>query len=215
MKRAILRTAATLATLAFLATPLLAADPATGTEGMPAMDPQMKAFMEACMKAGTPGTEHKLIQSMAGTWDFSMTHWMAPDSPPMVDKGTSIIKPLFDGRYVQEEVAGTSVMPGMPGPFRGLGISGYDTTKQKYTSVWIDNMNTAVMTSLGDCDEQMKNCTYVGTYDDPLTKKPMTMRMVFTTPEANKRVGEFYMPGLDGKEYKGMVITYTRKSPQM
>src|SRR5438067_679566 len=102
--------------LGLTATALLAADP-------PAK-PDPKVMMEAMMRHGTPGPEHKRLEPLVGSWTFTGKMWMDPSAPPTEFTGTTERKWILDGRFVLDET--TSTFNGMP--FRGIGCSGYDNT---------------------------------------------------------------------------------------
>ena len=59
----------------------------------------------------------------------------------------------MNGRFVQPEFTGEF----MGKPFRGVSLTGYDNTKQKYNSVWIDDMHTSMFTSEGKAKTATKS----------------------------------------------------------
>ena len=166
------------------------------------------AMMEAWMKAATPGEFHAHLNPLAGKWSQEVKWWMAPGIPPQVSTGTSEYEWIMGGRYLLSKVRGD--MAGQP--FEGLGILGYDNYKKKYTSVWLDNMGTMIMTSLGTCDESGKVINMAGTFDDVGTGKPnQKFRTICRVISNDKNVFEMYMPAPDGTEFKTLEITYTRR----
>ena len=188
--------------IALLATLALAQE---GQE-QPQMTPEQMAEMEAYMKAGTPGAPHQALASGAGSYDISIKSWHEPGGPAMEETGTAVRTMRLDGRVLFEEL--TSSMMGMP--FTGHGMTGYDNVTGKYWSVWTDSMSTGVMVSEGTCDDE-EVCTFTGSWNDPITKGPVTMRMVSRWPSPTTQIFEMYGPGKDGKEMKMMEMTYTKK----
>jgi hypothetical protein len=174
----------------------------------PDMAAEEQAMMEAWMKAGSPGEPHKAMAAEAGTYDMKVTSWHAPGAPPSEEKGTATRKMIMDGRVLVEDV--TSSMMGMP--FKGQGMRGYDNVTGKYWSTWVDSMSTGMMLSEGTCDEAKGTCSFTGTMNDPMTKKPTTVRMTVRQQDAKTEIFEMYGAGPDGKEMKMMEIAYTRKS---
>ncbi|HEY1033825.1 MAG TPA: DUF1579 domain-containing protein [Pseudoxanthomonas sp.] len=185
---------------------LLVAGSATAQDKPPAMTPEMQAMMEAYQKAGTPGMEHGRLASMAGTYDLVVKSWYAPGAPPSTDGGTATRKMILGNRVMLEEV--TSQMMGQP--FSGQGLHGFDNVTGKYWGTWNDSMSTGLMVSEGTCDAQL-SCTYTGTHNDAVTKKPQSSRMTTRWTDKNTEVFEMYGPGPDGKETKMMEITYKRR----
>ena len=174
-----------------------------------AKNPQMdeKAMMEAWMKAATPGDQHKKLQPVIGTWDVQVKSWMAPGAPPEESTGTSESTWALGGRYVQQTFHGSM----MGQPFEGIGYIGYDNIRKQYVSTWMDNMSTAVMSSTGSLDPSGKGMTFKGTMDDPMSGKPMKTEEKMSIGDNDHHMLEMWSPGPDGKMFKSMEITYTRK----
>jgi hypothetical protein len=173
----------------------------------PQMTPEQKAEMEAYMKAGAPGAPHQALAAMAGTYDMQIKAWHAPGQPPAEDRGTATRSMTLGGRISVEEV--TAAMMGAP--FSGHGMMGFDNVTGKYWSTWNDSMSTGLIVTSGTCDEQAKNCTFTGSWTDPVKKTPVKSRMTTRWPSAATEIFELYGPGPDGKEMKMMEITYTKK----
>ena len=185
----------------------LLAAPAIAQEGeMPQMTPEQQAEMEAYMKAGALGQQHELMAKHVGTYDVAMKSWMDPAAPPMESKGVAIRTLHMGGRVMHEEFQAD--MMGMP--FTGLSRSGYDNVSGKYWSTWTDSMSTGIMVSKGDCDDD-HNCTYVGTYNDPIKDGPVTNRYVAKWTSPDEQYFTMYGPGRDGDEVKMMEMIYTRR----
>lgn len=169
---------------------------------------QEQAMMQEWMKLSAPGESHKILATMAGDWDMEVKSWMAPTATPKVTKGKSDAKMIMGGRFLTEEVKGE--MMGMP--FEGQSLCAYDNMKKKFISTWIDNMGTTIMFMEGTFDPATKTMTMTSTTYDPMAKKDVPVRTVTRILDDNKHVFEWYSPGPDGKEFKGMEITYTRKA---
>ena len=180
--------------------------PALAQDKKPDMTPEEQAMMEVYMKAGSPGEAHKALAQAVGSYDCKVKSWHAPGAPPTEDSGTATRKMALDGRVLIEDFS-TSMM-GMP--FKGQGMHGFDNVTGKHWSTWVDSMSTGVMISEGTCDAQGA-CTFTGTYNDPMTKAPTTMRMNSRWTSPTIQVFEMFGPGPDGKETKMMEITYNKK----
>ncbi len=182
--------------------------PAAGAEQGDAaqMTPEQMAEMQAYVEAGTPGPEHKKMAESAGTYDMTLKSWHDPSAPPMEETGTATRKMTLDGRVMVEEVTATM----MGSTFTGIGMYGYDNVTGKHWSTWMDSMSTGMMASEGTCDSK-DVCTFVGSWNDPVSKKPITARMVIRKTGAKTELFEMYGPGKDGKEHKLMEIVYTKK----
>lgn len=168
----------------------------------PAMDP---AMVEAMMKAGTPGDPHKALNDFAGSWKVATKLWMVPGADPMAMEGTAETAWVMGGRHLEERFSGNFM--GMP--FEGRGYTGYDNVKKQYWSTWMDNMSTAMMISTGSAEG--KTWKFKGTMADPMTGKDAAHDMTLTVTDADHHTMEMWGAGPDGKNFKMMEMTYTRK----
>jgi hypothetical protein len=140
-----------------------------------------------------------------GNWDADVKCWMTPDGAPTRSKGTAQSKWILNGRYVQEEFTGEF----MGKPFHGVSLMGYDNMKQKYTSVWVDDVSTIMYVSEGTGNAKV--ITLEGKMDCPMTgQKDMMMRQVFRILSPNQHIFEMHDVS-KGENSKTMEITYTRK----
>jgi hypothetical protein len=208
------------ATTARPATPAQPATPAKPSQpGQPAAQPghdfqlppgMTQEDMEACMAAGTPGPNHEFLAKAIGTWDGKMRMWMTPEAPVIESTCTTVISSAMDGRFTKCETTGE--MPGMPGPFNGFGLYGYDNVGKTFQSVWIDNCGTGMMRGKGELSSDGKTLTWTYDYNCPIAKGPVKMREIERWTGPNSMVLEMYGPDKTGKEFKMMEITSTRKA---
>jgi hypothetical protein len=173
----------------------------------PEMTPAQKAEMEAYMKAGTPGAPHKVLAATVGSYDLKIKSWHEPGGPPMEDPGTATRSMTLDGRVLVEQVKSTM----MGTPYTGHGMMGFDNVTGKYWSTWNDSMSTGILVTEGTCDDQGKTCTFTGSWNDAIKKAPVKARMTTRWTSPTTEIFELYGPGKDGKEFKMMEITYTKK----
>lgn len=172
-----------------------------------AMSPEQKAQMDAWMKYMTPGEGHKLLDGMVGTFDAKVTMWPAPGAPATSSTGTSSNAWVLGGRAIEQKFEGTFM--GMP--FTGVGYTGYDNAKKQYWGTWIDSMGTGLMTSWGNTADGGKSWKFAAVSTDPMSGKDMTSEMRVMVADRDHHTMEMYGPAPDGKTYKMMEISYTRK----
>lgn len=163
----------------------------------------VEAMMKKWMEAATPGAPHKKLNDMVGTWQATIRSWMnGADGEPAVSNGTSEVKWVLGGRFLQQDVKGE--MMGMP--FSGIGFTGYDNINKKYVGFWIDNSSTGMYPTEGTLDKEGKVLTMIGKMDDVTTgEHDKTMKYVYrfitrdrhvyemhdlSLPEGKTRVGE-------------------------
>lgn len=166
--------------------------------------------MQACMEAGVPGKMHEHLAKSVGVWKGKTSMWMTPGGggEPTKSECTSTVTSVMDGRYIQCAIEGE--MPGM-GPYKGMGIYGYDNVSQKFMSTWYDNASTGLMQGTGKLSADGKVMTWEYTYSCPINKKPAIMREVETITGPNSKTLESWTTDpKSGKEYKMMVIEFTK-----
>jgi hypothetical protein len=170
-------------------------------------DAKAEEMMKKMEAAGTPGPAHKVLDALVGEWNAEVKMWMAPDAPPTINKGTAKSEWAMKGRFLKEEFTGEF----MGQPFHGLSFIGYDNVKQKYSSVWIDDMSTTMVTSEGEADKGGKVITFEGSYACAMTgEKEKPAKQVYRLISRDKHIFEMHDPRL-GANSKTMEITYTRK----
>lgn len=154
----------------------------------------------------TPGPMHKMLAEGTGEWTSDIKMWMDPTQPPTESKGTSVVKSILGGRYI--EGIHTSSWNGME--MNGRDLTGYDNAKQKFFNTWIDNFGTGIMYLEGTYDEGTKTYTYTGTSIDPLSKKDVPVKQIIKIIDDDHQYMEMYMTE-NGQEFKTMEINFTRK----
>lgn len=171
-------------------------------------------MMEAWKKASTPAEGHDKLKPLAGKWTY-VTKWrMSPEAPFEESTGKAEFKWGMGGRFLFSEVKGdpTPNDAMMGGPFEGFGMYGYDNMTKKYTNTWVDNMSTGTMISHGTADGSGKTFTFMAEEGMcPMTGEMKKPKSVLKMEGDDKVVFEMYDKGPDGKEFKGLEVTYTRQ----
>jgi hypothetical protein len=175
-------------------------------KGPPEMSKEAMEIQKRMMEWGTPGPNHKHLDSLVGEWNTEGKFWMEGPEPKVI-LATASNKWIHDGRFVQSDYK--SVWDGMP--FNGTNTLGYDNYSKKFSSVWMDNMSTSMMVQSGTGDASGKNISYEGDAPDCQTGKVAKHRSTYNIVSKDKHVFEMHKE-LDGKWIKLMEITYTRKA---
>lgn len=159
------------------------------------------------MKHTMPGEGHKMLSEMAGNWNYSMKWWNAPNAKPEESKGTSKAKMILGGRFLQQEVSAKV----MGQPFTGMGITGYDSFRNEYQSMWIDTMSTHMMTSAGSFDANAKTLKETGNMSDAMAgMKDRWFRTELTLKEKTAYTYAMFTKDAAGAEFKMMEIEYKK-----
>jgi Protein of unknown function (DUF1579) len=165
----------------------------------------MQAMMEVYQKLAIPGTPHKGLAKLEGSWTTKTSAWMEPDKPPMEGTGTCEQKMLLGGRYLQQEYAGEM----MGTSFTGINLIGYDNHTKKYVSTWIDSMSTGIYYFEGTASADGRIITQESRYDDPV-RGPTVWRSVTRIVDDNTLKYEMYLTSKGGQQEKMMEMTVTR-----
>ena len=89
--------------------------------------------------------EHDRLKAMCGSWDVEMTFVLQPGRPGITTKGTSTIRPLFDGLFIEEKIEGT--LNGRP--FTTLAWTGFNTTTRQYEATRIASTQVLIEWPIG------------------------------------------------------------------
>ena len=166
--------------------------------------------MQKWMEMAQPGPHHKMLTASAGTWDTKSKFAMEPGGPEMEATGTSTIKSVLGGRFVEEAI--TSTMMGMP--WEGHGVFGYDNATQKHNGIWYDSFGTMIMMFEGTCENSCKTVSMTSTYFDPMAKMEKKMKVVTTHKDDDHAMVTFFDVGKDGKDVRMGEVQYTRNKSQ-
>lgn len=169
--------------------------------------PASATLMEVKWKEfGTPGTAHKVLDLRLGKWNVDVKMFEPGTAAPQTSKGTSEVKWIMDGRFVEETVNGEW----MGQPFSGRGATGYDNLRKKYVGSWIDNMSTGVMVVEGAYEAATKTFTYTGECPDVMAGKYTRSRSTEKMVDADHWTMQMFKPGPDGKEFMAAQMDYAR-----
>lgn len=153
-----------------------------------------------------PGPEHDILKMDVGTWDAVIELVPAPGAPPQKSKGVETARMGCGGLCLISDFKSEM----MGAPFEGHGVMAWDSTKKKYTGVWMDSMSAGIALTEGTYDPKAKKWT--STMEGPdMTGKVVKTRATSEMRSPTERVFTMYSPGADGKEMEVMKITYTKR----
>lgn len=158
------------------------------------------------MEHMTPAVPHQMLAKLAGTWKAKMSIWMAPGAEPVESVGKSVQEMIMNGRFLRSNFEIN--MMGMA--FTGLGFQGYDNSKKKYVSTWIDNMSTSLAYGEGTFDKENNLLVTTGRMESPEMGGEVDYRTTTQIIDDNKHVFTMYV-GSGDQEKKAFVIDYTRE----
>jgi hypothetical protein len=149
--------------------------------------------------------EHARLLAMAGTWEIEMTFWPKPGVPGLAARATSVIRPLLNGRFIEEQIDGT--LSGAP--FTTLAWTGFNTATRQYEATRIASSNTGRIAEVGVYDEKTGRLELKGEY--VLAGQTWRQRTVIEQPAAAVMIATTYLSFGAVPEWKAVEIKYTRK----
>jgi hypothetical protein len=153
------------------------------------------------------GPEHKVLESLVGTWDAKVKLYLDPKKP-MESAGVMTRSMILGGNFLQESFKGEFIGKN----FAGLGIIGFDANKKKFVTNWCDSMSTSMTTTHGTYDPIKKTLTSLGEEFDGNTKKQIKVRDVLRIINADEHILEMYrQPDGVPEEFKVMEVAYKRR----
>ena len=170
---------------------------------MDAMQQQMMANMAAY---AATGPEHDHLKRRLGQWEHTATMWPHPGAEPVVTHGQTVTELIMGGRFLLDRSTGEFFGQ----QFEGMGITGYDRIKKKYTGIWIDNMGTGIYSVEGEPDDSGNVVTYSSNYSCTMTGTVKQGKSVETTIDADHWKLEMYDTTPAGQEFKAFQIEYKR-----
>jgi hypothetical protein len=154
----------------------------------------------------TSGPEYARLAAMIGTWTIDMTLWPRPGGPGLPTKGTATIRPLFDGRFIEEKIDGTVAGTA----FTTLAWTGFNTETKQYEATRISSTNTSRIAETGAFDESAKQ--FVLKADYQLSGDTWHQRTVIQQTSADAMVATSYLSFGTVPEWKAVEIKYVRAS---
>src|SRR5262245_7493215 len=166
--------------------------------------PQAETRTETRMSL--PAPEHARLAEMCGTWDVEITFWLKPGAPGLSSKGTSTIRSLLNGLFVEEKIEGT--LNGAP--FTTLAWTGFNTSTRQYEATRIASTNTIRIAESGSYDDKTRQFELKADY--PLAGDTWHQRTVIQQPSADSMIATSYLSFGNIPEWKSVEIKYTRTS---
>ena len=150
--------------------------------------------------------EHARLIAMCATWDVEMTFWFKPGGPGVTTKGTSTIRSLFDGLFVEEKIEGA--LNGAP--FTTLAWTGFNTATHQYEATRIASTNTIRIAETGAYDDKTNQFELRADY--PLAGDTWHQRTVIQPTSADVMIATSYFSFGKVPEWKAVEIKYTRSA---
>jgi hypothetical protein len=156
--------------------------------------------------AAPPDPDHARLMAMVGTWDVELTLVVQPGRPGIAAKGTSTIRPLFDGLFIEERIEGT--LNGTS--FTTLAWTGVNPSTHQYEATRISGTNPVRIAETGAFDEKTNRFELKADYT--LGADTWHQRTVIQATSPDAMIAASYLSFGAVPEWKGVEIKYARRS---
>ena len=172
-------------------------------------DPKKEEMMKQWKEYSTPGEVHKLLSSQGGNWTYTSKMWETKNGKLEESKGAAKMSMILGGRFLQQEMKGKAM--GMD--FQAMSFMGFDMAKQKYVTIWMDNMSTGISHGEGSFNKDSNTLSDTGSATCPMEEDKTTeYRGEWKIVDKNTSVYSMYGTEPNGKEeYLKLEVTYKRK----
>lgn len=154
-----------------------------------------------------PGASHQLLDVFAGAWDVKITFWSGPKAGPQDSRGTSLLTWILGNRFLKEDFSGDVLGEG----YQGLGLMGYDAASRRFTTVWLDSLNTAMAVQKGKYLPDTNSFELAGEVYDPLLGRSKTTRTQIHISSPDSYTVTMTDTDPSGRDFKSLEIVYTRR----
>ena len=169
----------------------------------------LAAFVAAGAFAATvtvnAAPEHARLVAMSGSWDVEMTLWPRPGGAGLRTTGTSTIRPLLGGLFVEEQIDGA--LNGVP--FTTLAWTGFNTATHQYEATRISSTNSIRIAETGGFDEKANQFELKADYASGGDTWHQRTVIQPTTPDTMIAVS--YLSFGNVPEWEAVEIKYTRR----
>jgi hypothetical protein len=188
---------------------------ALGVSGLSAQEPSAdtprddEPFESWITSLGEPGAGHRILDALVGTWEGTGRIWEAADSEPIPFSVRIERQWVLGGRFLREEVE----LRAEDGAYEMLGFIGYNNETAQYELFAIDSASTSMLLETGHYNPETRRLTTLGTYRDPATGFAIDRRVETDLSQDGKSAVVGFTTDEEGREYKSLEGTLTRRQP--
>jgi len=155
-----------------------------------------------------PGPEHKRLDALVGSWNAKIKLYAGEnDTDPAVLNGITERKWVVGGRYLEE----ISENPTDTGVFIGRAYWGFNRATALYEFVWMSTEDVGISLEYGRFDPTTNVLRTSGGTVDPATGFYIQSRSELKINSPDSQTLVVYETEEDGREYKSVEITWTKK----
>ncbi|OIN85547.1 MAG: hypothetical protein AUJ12_09030 [Alphaproteobacteria bacterium CG1_02_46_17] len=167
--------------------------------------------MKKLLQYGESTEQRQMLTSLVGEWDYDLKYWTNKNSEPQFSTGSVVNEMILGDRFLSSKTSVILNIGGQSIPYEGWGVLGYDTTKNAYTSVWVDTLSTGTTVGIGQYNKKTNTLEEKGRFTFPLLKNEQEYRseLELTNDETHKK--SIFISDNSGKEFKVLELEFRRK----
>jgi len=165
------------------------------------------AYTLKMQEFSTPGPEHKLLESLNGSWVAGLQSFSSDTSLPVPGKATITQKSELGGRFFHSTFSGII----MGQPFEEVSISGFNNAKKQYHSILYNNRGTGFVFMEGHYNHITQTFTWTGTQTDLITGGNRKIKKIVKINNKNAFTLILYETGSNAKERKVLEGIFTKR----
>ncbi|MHC4840556.1 MAG: DUF1579 family protein [Planctomycetota bacterium] len=175
------------------------------------LDESTKAMLKNFLESSKAGKEHEVLKELVGKWDMKVKMWFMGAEKPVIRKGETEFKSIFDGRFVTSEYEA-----GDPLPHKGVNYMGYDKASKRYQYLPLNSIGTGMRVYEGTYDADKKTLEFKVNYKMAFGEQMMDVEQRDTWEFKEDSVvmtvySKYPGAGMGEDEIKEIEITYTKK----
>jgi hypothetical protein len=159
----------------------------------------------AAAKSAAKSPLHDELARLVGDWDATVTFRMGDRESE--GKARCEAKWILDGHWVRQEYNSTF----MGRPLTIIQLLSYDPAKKKMVEIHLSSQQGGAHVNEGGPAAGGKEWKFTGPYVDRATGKTTELRTVYSFVDGDHFTLDWYLPGPDGKEVRGVHITHARR----
>ncbi len=163
-------------------------------------------------KKNQPGPQHRRLHLITGNWDSKVMIWANdPGAAPLEFTGSTTREWVLGGRFMEErhvEHEANEIV------YESVSYIGYNRQYGLFEYFRMSSESTGIFVERGRYNPATNSITTRGSFNDPATGFTVHIRTEIKIfgPDDHSRV--VYQTEEDGREYKRVEITYTRKQQE-
>jgi hypothetical protein len=172
----------------------------------PAAAPPIDSTIARHRTASRPGTEHRWLEPLAGSWALEAT-WRTAGREPVRATGTSENRFILDGRFLLCESSsgeGESRIEAMT-------FHGFDGRRKQFFAVVLDNLRTYSLQLWGNYDPTARSFVLSGKERDEVSGAALVYRLLLRIESPERHTVELFVDVPGGTPVKVLDAVYTRR----